>query len=121
MTDPPRRAIPAMMCWTSGTRRPGMRSPASVIDDRLAVSREPRFFTAGEWAAADALCRRILPQPANRHRCRWWRCWTPSCSPITADGFREGDMPYMREAWRKALPRSRRRRGRGMTGAPSPN
>lgn len=74
-----------------------------VVDHRLSVPREPRFFTPAEWATADALCQRIIPQP-------------PDCSPVplvalldakllanSGDGFREGDMPYMREAWRQGL------------------
>src|SRR5690606_16430760 len=44
--------------WNEPTRQ--------VIDARLAVPREPRFFDAGEWRTLQALCARIVPQPANR-------------------------------------------------------
>ncbi len=81
--------------WDAVTRR--------VIDRRLAVPHEPRFFSAAEWAAADAVCRRILPQPAD---------WPPV--PLVAlldakllanqgDGFREAGMPYMQEAWKQGI------------------
>ena len=36
------------MCCASGTRRPGTTKTRAVIDERLAMPREPRFFTAEE-------------------------------------------------------------------------
>ena len=79
--------------WNEPTRR--------AIDERLATPVAPRFFTQAEWAVADALVRRILPTDAG-------------AVPLVAlldqklqtdhgDGFREADMPYMREAWQLAL------------------
>ena len=44
--------------WNAQTRR--------VVDQRLAVPREPRFFTADEFRTLDAIAARITPQPAHR-------------------------------------------------------
>lgn len=79
--------------WNDATRR--------VIDERLATPLVPRFFTDAEWAVADALVRRILPVDANA---------VPLVALLDAkllanhgDGFRDADMPYMREAWQLGL------------------
>ena len=61
-------------------------------------------FSRPNSKTAHAVCRRILPQPGgSAARCRWLRCSMPSCWPTQGDGFREGDMPYMQEAWRRGL------------------
>lgn len=74
-----------------------------VVDQRLAVPREPRFFTSAEWATADALCQRILPQAADRPPVALVALLDAKLLANSGDGFREGDMPYMREAWRQGL------------------
>jgi hypothetical protein len=81
--------------WDAVTRR--------VIDRRLAVPREPEFFTKAEWATADALCQRILPQPSSRPPVPLAALLDAKLLANWGDGFREGDMPYMREAWRQGL------------------
>ena len=79
--------------WDEPTRR--------AIDERLATPLVPRFFTGAEWAVADALVRRILPVDTNA---------VPLVALLDAklladhgDGFRDADMPYMREAWQRSL------------------
>ncbi len=74
-----------------------------VVDHRLAVPREPRFFTAAEWATAGAVCQRILPQPADRPPIPLVALLDAKLLANVGDGFREGNMPYMREAWRQGL------------------
>ncbi len=75
-----------------------------ALDRRLAVPREPRFLTHDEFRTLEALCDRILPQPANR----------TDPVPLAAyvdeklyrdvlDGYRLADLPPQREAWRKGL------------------
>ena len=81
--------------WDAVTRR--------VIERRLAVSHEPRFFSAAEWAVADAVCRRILPQPADRPPVPLAALLDAKLLADVGDGFREADMPYMREAWKQGI------------------
>jgi hypothetical protein len=81
--------------WNEKTRR--------VIDQRLALPREPRFFSAREWQTLDAVCQRIMPQPANRPP-------VPIAAMVDAklfenhgDGYRHHRLPPMAEAWRRGL------------------
>ena len=57
--------------WNEKTRQ--------VIDARLAVPREPRFFTEQEYATLIALADRITPQPRNRAPILLHRWSTRSC------------------------------------------
>jgi gluconate 2-dehydrogenase subunit 3-like protein len=81
--------------WDAATRR--------VIDARLAVPREPRFLGTAEFETAEALCRRILPQPGGRPEVPLAALLDAKLLADQGDGFREGDMPYMQEAWRRGL------------------
>jgi hypothetical protein len=81
--------------WDAVTRR--------VIDKRLATIDSPRFFTEQEWTAADALCRRIVPQPGKTDAVSLVALLDAKLLGNQGGGFREASMPYMREAWRKAL------------------
>lgn len=83
------------MSWNDATRK--------VVDARLAVANEPQFFTEREWSTLQALCRRILPQPADRPE-------IPLAAYIDRNLLTGGDrgtriapMPYDGEAWRIAL------------------
>jgi hypothetical protein len=83
--------------WNEQTRK--------VVDDRLAIEpAEHRFFTDDEFRTLQAVCDRIVPQPADRER----------PVPIAAlvdrkmaanrtDGFRQAILPPMGEAWRRGL------------------
>lgn len=75
----------------------------TVVDRRLATPTEPRFFTPTEFRTADALCRRIIPQPAGRAQVPLAALLDSKLLANSGDGFRVGDMPYMREAWRRGL------------------
>jgi len=81
--------------WNDATRK--------VIDARLAVSREPRFFAQAEWDTLTAICARILPQPNDR---------PPVSLPGYVDqkmlddkrpGYRNAVLPSQREAWKRGL------------------
>ena len=74
-----------------------------VIDERLALPREPHFFNAVEWLAVTSLCACVVPQ-ANAE----------PAVPIAAmldhrlytnqgDGYRNAALPPMRDAWRTGL------------------
>jgi hypothetical protein len=81
--------------WDAVTRR--------VIEERLATPDTPRFFTKEEWDVTDALCRRIVPQPGEADAVSLVALLDAKLLGDHGGGFREADMPYMREAWRKAL------------------
>ena len=74
-----------------------------VVDKRLAVPNEPRFFNEEEWDTLSAICRRIIPQPADR---------PPVPLPAYIDqklldnrhgGYQYLPLPPDREAWRRGL------------------
>src|ERR1700691_2868359 len=101
VTEPPRypgydvlakRDTPS---WDAVTRR--------AIDERLATPDTPRFLTKEEWDVADALCRRIVPQPGEADAVSLVALLDAKLLGDHGGGFREADMPYMREAWRRAL------------------
>ena len=98
--------------WNAKTR--------AVIDRRLATPDVPRFLTRQEWAIADALCRRILPQSGEGETVPLVALLDAKLLTDHGDGFREGDMPYMREAWRQGLTaidaEANQRFGRGFAG-----
>lgn len=75
----------------------------AVIDRRLATPDVPRFLTAKEWRIADALCRRILPQTGETDAVSLVAALDAKLLADSGDGFRDVDMPYLREAWRKGL------------------
>ena len=87
-----KRATPS---WDEVTR--------AVVAKRLAAPLQPRFLTAAQFAVADALCRRILPQSANRPPAPLAALLDAKLHEDHGDGFREADMPYMGEAWRQGL------------------
>jgi len=101
VTEPPRypgynvlarRDTPS---WNAKTRE--------VIEQRLATPDVPRFFSTEEWAIADALCRRILPQTNEQDAVSLVALLDAKLLADHGDGFREVNMPYMREAWRRGL------------------
>ena len=74
-----------------------------VIARRLATHDTPRFLTHAEWTTADALCRRIVPQTGERDAVSLVALLDAKLLANHDGGFRKADMPYMREAWRRAL------------------
>ena len=83
------------MSWNEPTRR--------VIDERLAVPHEPRYFTIEEFATLAAIAARITPQPKHRAP-------IPVAALIDAkllsgreEGYRAPELPREGEAWRRGL------------------
>ncbi len=81
--------------WNEQTRR--------VIDQRLAIPREPRFLAEAEWKTLEAVCGRIMPQPNTRPP-------VPTAAMVDAklrenrgDGYRDYRLPPLREAWQRGL------------------
>lgn len=81
--------------WNAKTRE--------VIEQRLATPGVPRFFSTEEWAIADALCRRILPQTDEAEPVSLVALLDAKLLVDHGDGFREASMPYMCDAWRQGL------------------
>jgi len=74
-----------------------------VVDARLATPHQPRFLDEHKFAIAQALCRRILPQPTYRPEIPLGPMLDAKLFEDQDEGFREADMPHLREAWRKGL------------------
>lgn len=83
------------LSWNEQTRR--------AIDERLRTPEHPRFFTAQEWAVAEALCRRVMPQAPDRPPVSLVALLDAKLLRDLGEGFREVDMPAMQDAWRCGL------------------
>lgn len=81
--------------WNAKTRE--------VIAKRLATPDAPQFFDEDEWRIADALCRCILPQTEDEAQVSLVALLDAKLLEDHGDGFREANMPYMRDAWRQGL------------------
>jgi hypothetical protein len=81
--------------WNEKTRQ--------VIDARLALPREPRFLTAEEFSALEAVCDRIVPQPADRPPVPLAAMIDAKLHENSGDGYRDHRLPPLRKAWRQGL------------------
>jgi len=81
--------------WNEQTRQ--------VIDRRLAVSREPRFFSALEWQTLNAVCDRIMPQPRDRAPVPLAAYVDEKMHDRQLDGYRYAQLPTQGEAWKRGL------------------
>jgi hypothetical protein len=81
--------------WNEMTRR--------VIDERLSLPREPRFFTEDEWLTLGAVCDRIVPQPKDRPPIPVAALVDHKMSTNKTDGYRHYQLPKMQDAWRRGL------------------
>ncbi|MBE7217756.1 MAG: gluconate 2-dehydrogenase subunit 3 family protein [Caulobacteraceae bacterium] len=79
------------------------RATREAVDRRLATPLEPRCLSAARFAVADALCRRLLPQPAGRAAVPLAAMLDAKLLAGASDGTRTADMSYNREAWEKSL------------------
>ena len=81
--------------WNEKTRE--------IIDRRLAVRREPRFFSAAEWRTLRAICDRIMPQPKDRPPVPLAAYVDEKMADGVLDGYRYAQLPPQGEAWRRGL------------------
>jgi Gluconate 2-dehydrogenase subunit 3 len=81
--------------WNEKTRR--------VIDQRLAVPREPRFLSAEEFQTLDAVCARIVPQPVTRPPVPVAALIDTKLLEGSSEGYRDYRLPPLREAWQCGL------------------
>ncbi|MHB1587137.1 MAG: gluconate 2-dehydrogenase subunit 3 family protein [Acidiferrobacteraceae bacterium] len=83
------------LSWDEPTRQ--------AVDRRMAVSHEPRFFSADEWRTLDSLCKRILPQPSDRTPIPLAALLDAMLLANKTQGYRCGSLPYERAAWKQGL------------------
>ena len=83
------------MSWNQITRE--------VVDRRLAVPREPRYFTRAVWLTLQAVCERILPQPTDREPVPLAAYVDQKMFERKLDGYRHAELPEQGEAWRRGL------------------
>jgi len=81
--------------WNEQTRR--------VIDQRLAMPREPRFCTPEQWATLAAICQQIVPQPTTRAPVPVAAMVDEKLFRDRRNGYRDHRLPPLREAWRRGL------------------
>ena len=81
--------------WNEQTRR--------VIDQRLAVARQPRFFSGAEWRTLNAVCDRIMPQPGDRPPVPLSAYVDEKIHLQQLDGYRYAQLPPQDVAWRRGL------------------
>ena len=74
-----------------------------VIDRRLAVEDRPTFLDAAEWATLQALCGRVMPQPAGRPAVPLAAYVDRLLASGKLKGFRFKDMPQPADAWKRGL------------------
>ena len=83
---------------------PSWNEPSrQVLDARVAVPREPRFFDAGEWHTLQALCARIVPQPHGRAPVPLAALIDAKAASGRGDGYRDARLPPLPQAWRLSL------------------
>jgi hypothetical protein len=81
--------------WNDQTRR--------VVAKRLEQVPERRFFTEAEWALAEAICARLVPQPDREPPIPIVPFIDDKLARNQGDGYRFEGVPPEREAWRRGL------------------
>lgn len=81
--------------WNEQTRK--------AIDRRLAIDRQPRFFSNDEWPTLNAVCSRIMPQPADRAPVPLAAYVDQKLAENKLDGYRYAQLPPQDIAWRRGL------------------
>ena len=81
--------------WNEKTR--------AVVDARVAVEPEPRFFQPEEWRTLEAVCDRVMPQPDGRPPVPIAALVDRQMLKGKTKGYRLADMPQPAEAWKRAL------------------
>ncbi len=81
--------------WNEKTRR--------VIDARLGLPRDPRFFNEEEWRTLEAICARIIPQPTNRPPVPIAALVDTELFEARGEGYRDARLPPAGVCWRAGL------------------
>ena len=81
--------------WNEKTRQ--------VIDERLALPRDPRYLSQEGWLVLEAICGRIVQQPRGRPPVPLAAMMDAKLFENRGDGYRDSRLPPLREAWRRGL------------------
>lgn len=81
--------------WNAKTRE--------VVDRRMAVHVGPRFFDEAEWTTLCAVCKRILPQPADRPAVPLPAYIDQKCLEKLQEGYQYLPLPEDWVAWKRGL------------------
>lgn len=81
--------------WNEQTRR--------VIDQRLAVPGDPRFFTEDEFATVAAIAARLVPRGGGQPAIPVAALVDHKLFTGRSDGYRQARMPRQGDAWRLGL------------------
>jgi hypothetical protein len=79
--------------WTQSWNEPTRQ----VIDRRLALPHEPRFFSPAEWRTLNAVCDRVMPQPKDRPPVPLPACVDQKLADGLLDGYRYAPSCHHRE------------------------
>jgi hypothetical protein len=74
-----------------------------VIDERLAMPDTPQFLDVEAWQTLQAICDRIVPQPADRAPVPVAALVDRKLASDQRDGYRQASLPPLREAWQRGL------------------
>lgn len=74
-----------------------------VVDERLSLPLQPRYFDPTQWAALTALCACIVAQPDDRPAIPIAAMLDARLLADLGDGWRNARLPPLREAWRVGL------------------
>ncbi len=79
---------------------PSWNEPSrQVVDRRLAVPREAAFFSPAQLRTLQALCARIVPQPADRPPIPVAALVQMKVGDNRGDGYRDARLPPLQQAW----------------------
>ncbi len=70
-----------------------------VVEERLSMSRQPRFFDLAQWTAATALCTCVVVQPDDRLAVPVAAMLDARLFEDQGDGWRDARLPPLRQAW----------------------
>jgi hypothetical protein len=74
-----------------------------VVDRRLAVPNETAYFSGNQWRTLQAVCDRIVPQPADRPPIPIAALVQLRVGERRGDGYRDARLPPLQQAWTVGL------------------
>lgn len=79
---------------------PSWNEPSrQVVDRRMAVPCEARYFSAAQWSTLQAVCARIVPQPPARPPIPVAALVQSKVGEGRSDGYRDARLPPLQQAW----------------------